>query len=515
VGKDERTIFQEEKRELAEKRRAEARVPVRPAAGIIEENGLFGVRSLEQDMKIWEEMGTRVRMPWRVEWDVDWGKDKLEAEEEKEFKLWIRDLHEEYGDRMNAFEHNLEVWRQLWRTIEMSDVLAIVVDARYPAFLFPFALYNAIQKERKIPKPVVMILNKVDIVSAKHVEEWKKYFNNKFPELKIVTFTSHARPEKSPKKHVTSNSEEYSESSEEESSQDEKSGYAEIMTSRRKGGKKKKTRMVSVGIKELLDACKESVLNFSEYANSEQDIMKCFDFPEKKSDDDSGGDASSEFSITIGFVGQPNAGKSSIINGLMNRSAVSVSRTPGHTKHFQTIYLNRIRRPENKNKWGWGLKLCDCPGLVFPLVDVSRTLQVVCGLYPLAQVKEPYSAVHFVAEHIPVPLHKIYKLKVPDEDDDVLDPLKNPDEFPWSGWTLCTSYAMHRGFKTAKAGRPDVYRAAICILKDVVDGKVAVVFLPPSEQNNDISQIDLEKKFAEVSINDGNQGHSDEENSES
>jgi len=42
---------------------------------------------------------------------------------------------------------------------------------------------------------------------------------------------------------------------------------------------------------------------------------------------------------------------------------VSVSRTPGHTKHFQTIFLTST------------VRLCDSPGLVFPSA-VARPLQV-------------------------------------------------------------------------------------------------------------------------------------------
>lgn len=43
---------------------------------------------------------------------------------------------------------------------------------------------------------------------------------------------------------------------------------------------------------------------------------------------------------------------------------VSTSRTPGHTKHFQTIYLTPT------------VQLCDCPGLVFPSL-VNKQIQVV------------------------------------------------------------------------------------------------------------------------------------------
>ena len=62
------------------------------------------------------------------------------------------------------------------------------------------------------------------------------------------------------------------------------------------------------------------------------------------------------------FSGYPNVGKSSLMNGLVGHKVVSVSKTPGHTKHFQTIYLT----PH--------VKLCDCPGLVFPSL-VPKSLQ--------------------------------------------------------------------------------------------------------------------------------------------
>ena len=40
--------------------------------------------------------------------------------------------------------------------------------------------------------------------------------------------------------------------------------------------------------------------------------------------------------LTIGCVGIPNVGKSSVMNALIGKKVVSVSKTPGHTKHFQT-----------------------------------------------------------------------------------------------------------------------------------------------------------------------------------
>lgn len=43
--------------------------------------------------------------------------------------------------------------------------------------------------------------------------------------------------------------------------------------------------------------------------------------------------------VTIGLVGYPNVGKSSTINTLLVNKKVSVSSTPGKTKHFQVSYL--------------------------------------------------------------------------------------------------------------------------------------------------------------------------------
>ena len=32
---------------------------------------------------------------------------------------------------LSLFELNLETWRQLWRVLELSDILLIIVDVRY------------------------------------------------------------------------------------------------------------------------------------------------------------------------------------------------------------------------------------------------------------------------------------------------------------------------------------------------------------------------------------------------
>lgn len=43
--------------------------------------------------------------------------------------------------------------------------------------------------------------------------------------------------------------------------------------------------------------------------------------------------------VTVGLVGYPNVGKSSTINTLLKNKKVSVSSTPGKTKHFQVYSI--------------------------------------------------------------------------------------------------------------------------------------------------------------------------------
>lgn len=81
-------------------------------------------------------------------------------------------------------------------------------------------------------------------------------------------------------------------------------------------------------------------------------------------------------------------GKSSTINSLLGEKKVSVSATPGKTKHFQTIHLS----PD--------IVLCDCPGLVFPQFAVQKAELVCDGVLPVDQLRESHSPVALVTKRI-------------------------------------------------------------------------------------------------------------------
>ncbi|GFT48387.1 large subunit GTPase 1 homolog [Trichonephila clavipes] len=79
---------------------------------------------------------------------------------------------------------------------------------------------------------------------------------------------------------------------------------------------------------------------------------------------------------TVGLVGYPNVGKSSTLNALLMTKRVSVSATPGKTKHFQTFLIDN------------DLCLCDCPGLVFPNFVSTKAEMVINGILPIDQLTE-------------------------------------------------------------------------------------------------------------------------------
>ncbi|KAE8878014.1 hypothetical protein PF005_g3520 [Phytophthora fragariae] len=171
--------------------------------------------------------------------------------------------------------------------------------------------------------------------------------------------------------------------------------------------------------------------------------------------------------LTIGFVGEPNVGKSSLLNSLFDRKLVSVSATPGHTKHLQTHYFERVHMLECDDGVFSRVLVCDCPGVVFPRFNVPVLLQILFGSFPIAQTREPFSAVRFVAENCAPHLHEVYKLKPVDDEDD-----------EWCPYTLCESFAQLRGFRM-KGGKLDVNRAANLLLRDTLNGKKVVLSFPP------------------------------------
>ena len=74
------------------------------------------------------------------------------------------------------------------------------------------------------------------------------------------------------------------------------------------------------------------------------------------------GDAKTKSLITVGVVGFPNVGKSSLINSLKRSKAAATGNTPGVTKQMQEIQLDK------------NIVLLDSPGVVLMTNEQSDSL---------------------------------------------------------------------------------------------------------------------------------------------
>jgi len=105
-------------------------------------------------------------------------------------------------------------------------------------------------------------------------------------------------------------------------------------------------------------------------------------------------------------------------------------------------------------------------------VSVSaRAVYEACGLFPIAQIRECYSAVRLL--HASQDLIAAYGLQHSPELRD-----ERPDEL--SPYLFCTALAERKGYRIARGrGSLDLHRAGLDVLKDCVDGALCLAFEPP------------------------------------
>lgn len=394
----------------------------------------------------------RVTVPRRPQWDQSTTRQQLEAMERESLLEWRRGLAElqENNDLlMTPFERNLEVWRQLWRVIERSDLVVQIVDARNPLQFRSEDLEHYV-KEISPQKKNLLLVNKADMLTLNQREAWAGYFEKH--KINFRFFSAHLAKEKQEAELL----DEVDDSEEDENL----ASSAQKMNVRDDDEKDAEdTEEENVPANKLADPDQSlgpHILDVEELeelflANSPESL------PQSENSEDT-----PKQKTTIGLVGYPNVGKSSTINALLGAKKVSVSATPGKTKHFQTLYLS----PE--------IMLCDCPGLVFPNFATTKAELVVNGVLPIDQQREFTGPAGLVAHRIPKNfLENVYGVKINTR------PIEEGGTGIPTSSELLRAYARARGFSTQGLGQPDESRAARYVLKDYVNGKLLFCQPPP------------------------------------
>jgi large subunit GTPase 1 len=427
-----------------------------------------------------KENKNRLTVPRRPKWDETTTPQELDTKERESLLLWRRGLAElqEHNDLlMTPFERNLEVWRQMWRVIERSDLVVQIVDARHP-LLFRSEDLEDYVKEVDPKKNNLLLINKADMMTLNQRQAWADYFTDAGINYKF--FSAALAKEMNEVRDLEDGSEE-----DEEDYSDEDDVEEEVDTDEddlAKEAKKIDLQDKNGEDEESADEGPARVSAQDAPAEGEEDprtrILTTEDlealFLEHAPAVDTGPNGEPR-KTSIGLVGYPNVGKSSTINALIGAKKVSVSATPGKTKHFQTIHLSDK------------VVLCDCPGLVFPNFATTKGELVCAGVLPIDQLREFTGPAGLVAQRIPQPfLEALYGMKMhirPQEEGGTGVPTS--DE-------LLRAYAIARGFSTQGLGQPDESRAARYVLKDYVKGKLLFCHPPPVDPPIDPKQFNRE-----------------------
>jgi large subunit GTPase 1 len=409
----------------------------------------------------------RLTVPRRPKWDESTTPQQLDVQERQSLLEWRRGLAElqENDDLlMTPFERNIEVWRQLWRVIERSDLVVQIVDARNP-LLFRCEDLEKYVKEVDSKKTNLLLINKSDMLAMDMRERWAAYFEEKGINYKF--FSAHLAKELNEARQ------------ESDSPSTDQIGHTEEA---HRPSNTMVGKLHQINLKEEQDEEDQERREFDEesddgssYNPSQNDRTRILTVDELESlflANSPMEDPNTIQRTTVGLVGYPNVGKSSTINALIGAKKVSVSSTPGKTKHFQTIHLSD------------SVVLCDCPGLVFPNFATTKADLVCNGILPIDSLRESRGPVGLVTQRIPKSfLDAVYGIKIN------MRPREEGGTGVPTASELLRVYAKARGFATTGQGQPDESRAARYVLKDYVNGKLLFCQPPPHDPEIDPAEF--------------------------
>ena len=327
--------------------------------------------------------------------------------------MWWRRAAKKVGEPKGAAakveSQQRTYYRELNKVVESADVIIQVLDARDPEGCRSKMVENRVTASGH-EKRLILVLNKVDLVPPDVVEKWLFHLRKEFPAIAFKASTQ------------------------ESAGKGTKIGHAKQKTSKASQSVMQST--ACVGGSTLLQLLKN-------YSRNKK--MKT--------------------AVTVGVIGYPNVGKSSLINSMKRARAVGVSAVPGFTKVMQEVQLDSK------------IKLLDCPGVIFE-EDSHDPGLLLRNCISVDQLEDPIPAAHAVFGRCrPAQLMHVYNLpRFGDREE------------------LLLLLAQQRGY-VGKGGVADKLRAARMLLKDWNTGKIPFYTLPPETAAEDEARCKLKRRI--------------------
>lgn len=185
--------------------------------------------------------------------------------------------------------------------------------------------------------------------------------------------------------------------------------------------------------------------------------------------------------ISVGFIGYPNTGKSSIINTLRKKKVCTTAPIPGETKVWQ--YITLMKR----------IYLIDCPGIVPPSMQDTAEDILLRGVVRVENVENP-------AQYIPAVLSKCkqhhlertYEMKGWSVNDKPFAEKTDKERTEESIKFL--EVLARRGGRLLKGGEADMDGVAKMVLNDFLRGKIPWFSPPPSAEVEEGAAVPGEEK---------------------
>jgi nuclear GTP-binding protein len=285
-------------------------------------------------------------------------------------------------------------YKDFAKVVEASDVIIEVVDARDPVGSRCLEVEKFVRR-MGANKKIIILMNKIDLVPREVVEEWLKHLREELPTVAFKCSTQR--------------------------------------------------QATNLGRKQLSSAA-DAALKGSECLGADTLLQLLKNYAR--------GTSGLKQSITVGVVGLPNVGKSSLINSLKRTRVAQVGNAPGVTKGIQEVHLDRQ------------VTLLDSPGVVFSDAGVDGAAAAALrNCVKVEQLEDPVLPVAEIVRRCPAKqLMTLYKVPA----------YKDVDGF-------LTHVATARG-KLRRGGVVDTSAAARIVLQDWNDGRIPYFTRPTKRQ---------------------------------